>query len=165
MVHKVNCFSNESFLEWGYYVLRMELKALIDRHQNAMNTIYRNVNIILKEKIHSDITTDQFSTLQYIQKHQPCTSTEIAHGFGVGKSAVTAQITKLFDKGLIQRIRDEKDRRNVYLHVTDKGTSLVDYTENEVYGAIGQYLAHFDDQEVITFISSLEKLATLMNEE
>ncbi|MGY0693818.1 MarR family winged helix-turn-helix transcriptional regulator [Virgibacillus sp. FSP13] len=143
----------------------MKLRDLINRHQDAMNTIYRNVNIIIKEKIHSDITTDQFSTLQYIQNHEKCTSTEIAHSFGIGKSAVTAQINRLFDKGLIERVRDEKDRRNVYLHVTTKGAGLVDYTENEVYDAIGTHLAHFDDQEILTFIHSLEKLANAMDNE
>ncbi|WP_245835698.1 MarR family winged helix-turn-helix transcriptional regulator [Virgibacillus ndiopensis] len=145
--------------------MQIELKELINRYQDAMNRIYRNVNIIMKEKIHSDITTDQFSTLQYIQKHEQCTSTEIANEFGVGKSAVTAQVNRLHEKGLIERIRDGKDRRNVYLHVTDKGIELVNYTENEVYASIGKNLAHFDDEEIQTFIDSLEKLAHVMDNE
>lgn len=142
----------------------MELNQIINRYQEAMNSVYRNVNIILKEKIHSDITTDQFSTLQFIQKNNKCTSTEIATSFGVGKSAVTAQINRLFDKGLIERVRDEKDRRIVYLYVTEKGIELVNYTEKELYAAIGKYLAHFDEEEVKTFIYSLEELATIMED-
>lgn len=140
----------------------MELKELIERYQNAINTVYRSVNNILKEKIHSDITTDQFSTLQYIFKNEPCTSTQIAHTFGIGKSAVTAQINRLFNKDLIERIRDENDRRNVYLHVTNKGVDLVKLTEKELFNIIGAKLAHFEETEIISFIHSLEKLAKMM---
>lgn len=141
----------------------MDIYTLIDRYQTAMNTIYRGVNSILKEKIHSDITIDQFSTLQYIRNHEKCTSTEIAHAFGVGKSAVTAQINRLADKDFIERNRDQSDRRNVYLHVTPIGLELVNYTEKEVYGVIGDQLAHFDKDEITLFIQSIEKLANVMD--
>lgn len=140
----------------------MELKELISRYQDAINSIYRGVNIILKEKIHSDITTDQFSTLQYILNHETCTSTDISQAFGIGKSAVTAQVNRLYDKGLIERHRDEKDRRNVYLHVTPKGIELVQFTEKELYNVLGEYLANFDHEEIRSFINSLEKLASLI---
>lgn len=142
----------------------MDLKTLVDRYQIAMNTVYRRINNILKEKIHSDITTDQFSTLQYILNHKKCTSTEIANAFGIGKSAVTAQINRLFDKGLIERNRDEKDRRNVYLDVTAKGKELIHYTEKELFAVLGVHLAHFDNHEIQTFIHLLEKLALVMDE-
>ncbi|MEN1968573.1 SMC-Scp complex subunit ScpB [Lentibacillus sp. N15] len=143
----------------------MKLKELVERYQGAMNTIYRGVNGILKEKIHSDITSDQFSTLQYIQNHENCTSTEIAHAFGIGKSAVTAQINRLFDKQLIERKRDDKDRRNVYLYVTAKGMELVAFTEQELYSVLGKQLAHFDEEEIQRVIRSLEKLAQIMEKD
>src|SRR5699024_1954886 len=136
----------------------------IERYQNAMNTIYRCVNNILKEKIHSDITTDQFSTLQYIHNNEQCTSTQIAHAFGIGKSAVTAQINRLFARELIERTRDIKDRRNIYLHVTKRGMELVNYTEEKLYDVIGVQLSHFNDDEILSFIDSLEKLAKVMEE-
>ncbi|WP_430787929.1 MarR family winged helix-turn-helix transcriptional regulator [Virgibacillus flavescens] len=141
----------------------MDIYVLIKRYQTAMNTVYRSVNSILKEKIHSEITTDQFSTLQYIRNNENCTSTEIALEFGVGKSAVTAQINRLFDKELIERNRDASDRRNVYLTITPKGKHLVEYTEKELYAAIGDQLSHFNKEEITQFIQSLEKLAGMMD--
>lgn len=144
----------------GAYAL--ELKVLIDRYQDAMNTVSRSVNAMLKDKVHSDITTDQFSTLHYIHTHESSTSTEIAQAFGVGKSAVTAQINRLFDKGLIDRNRDEKDRRIVYLFVTKKGIELVNYTEDKLHKVLGAHLSHFEKDEIHTFIEALEKLAKIM---
>lgn len=143
----------------------MELRQLINRYQDATNSINRNINSMMKEKIHSDITMDQFATLQYIQKREESTSTDIAHAFGVGKSAVTAQINRLFEKDLIKRVRDNKDRRIIYLYVTNKGTELTKYTEEEIYTEIGNYLGHFDEKEITVFINSLEKLADIMERE
>lgn len=142
----------------------MKLKELIDRYQNAMNTIVREVNHILKEKVHSDITTDQFATLQYVHNNKQCTSSQISQAFGVGKSAVTAQINRLYDKHLIERIRDQEDRRIVYLNITEKGTELVNYTEKKLYEALGAKLSHFEEHEIISFVSALEKLAKLMTD-
>lgn len=141
----------------------MDIHLLIDRYQTAMNTVYRSVNNILKEKIHPAITTDQFSTLQYIRNNEKCTSTDIAYAFGIGKSAVTAQINRLYDKNLIERNRDQSDRRNIYLHVTPEGLKLVEYTEKNLYAVIGEQLSHFSKEEVSMFIQSLEKLANVMD--
>ncbi|WP_010650195.1 MarR family winged helix-turn-helix transcriptional regulator [Oceanobacillus massiliensis] len=140
----------------------MDLKSLVARYQNASNAIYRSLNVILKEKVHSDITTDQFSTLNQILKQEQCTSTDIASAFGIGKSAVTAQINRLHAKGLIKRKRDEADRRVIYLSVTDKGKEFVEYTQDKVYSYIGEHLSHFEEEEIIEFMRSLEKLANLM---
>ncbi|SES68180.1 DNA-binding transcriptional regulator, MarR family [Oceanobacillus limi] len=142
----------------------MNLKEMVDRHQTAMNSIYRRVNIILKEKIHSDITTDQFSTLNYIRKHDRCTSSDIAHEFGIGKSAVTAQINRLFDKELIERKRDDKDRRVVYLIVTEKGIEFVNFTEKALHEELEKYLKDFSQDEISMFINLLERLSNNMED-
>lgn len=129
-----------------------------------MNTIFRSINTVLKERIHSDLTTDQFTTLQFIRNNERCTSTQIAQAFGIGKSAVTAQINRLYDKALIKRVRDDQDRRNIYLFVTEKGVELVEYTEEKLYTYLGEKLTHFEMDEIRFFIQSLEKLATLLED-
>ena len=142
----------------------LDLKCLIKRYQDASNAVYRSINNVLKTKVHNDITTDQFSTLHFVLENGPCTSTEIANVFGIGKSAVTAQINRLFDKELIRRERDDNDRRVIYLTVTEKGKEFVDYTEKELHSFIGRHLSNFNQEEIQQFISSLEKLAELMEE-
>lgn len=152
-----------------YYIIRgcyyVELKDLVERYQSAITHVYRRVNIILKEKIQSDITTDLFTTLHFIYKRKKCTSTEIATEFGIGKSAVTAQINRLYEKGLIERDRDDDDRRVIYLYVSDKGIDFVENTEKELFQELGNYLGDFDEKEIYTFICSLEKLAEKMKVE
>jgi len=140
----------------------LELQQIIDRYQIAFNTIYRNVNTTIKEHVHDDITTDQFSILQHIYRQGASTSTEIANTFGVGKSAVTALVNRLYEKNLIIRERDQKDRRIVYLSLTEKGTELVKQTEVEIYRYISEKLSYFSESDVDAFLNALEKLASLM---
>lgn len=142
----------------------MELDQLIRRYQRSINTIYRSVNNVIKRYIHSDITVDQFSILQFIHQHDQCTSTQIAQSFGIGKSAVTASTNRLYDKNLIARHRDESDRRIVYLSLTDAGKKFVTQIEKEIYRIIGEKLRYFHLTEIEKFIHSLEKLASMMEE-
>ncbi len=140
----------------------MEFKELINRYQIAISTVYRKVNQIMKEKVHEDITTDQFATLQYIYQQEACTSTDIAHAFGVGKSAITNQVNRLHKKGLIIRNQDETDRRNIFLHVTADGKEIVEFTEKELTIALTPLLSQFKEEEIYSFIHSLERLANLL---
>jgi len=140
----------------------MDIGLIVDRYQTAISNINRSVNVIIKQTIHTEMNTEQFSTLQYIERHRNCTNTEIAQAFAVGKSTVTAQLTKLYEKDFIQRTRNERDRRTVYLSTTPKGAELVKSIESKLYEEIGQNLDMFDQQEVLSFLSSLEKLSLLM---
>ncbi|MDY0395923.1 MarR family winged helix-turn-helix transcriptional regulator [Virgibacillus halophilus] len=140
----------------------LELEELVNRYQIAMNTVYRGVNTLMKDKISTEITIDQFPTLQYIASHQDCTSTEIAAIFGIGKSAVTAQINRMFEKGFLTRTRDANDRRIVYLSTTKAGEQLVSQTERTLYQCLGPVLGNFTEQDIHHFLELLEKLAHLM---
>jgi len=143
---------------------QLELQQLFSRYQVAINSIYRGINNTLKNHVHTDITTDQFSILQYIHHQQSCTSTQIATTFGVGKSAVTALINRLDEKKLIERKRDPEDRRIIELSLTEMGEQLVKQTETELYRVIGEKLSHFDKAEIENYIYALERLASLMEE-
>ena len=65
-------------------------------------------------------------------------------------------------KGLIAKAPDKNDRRIVYLYVTEQGKQLVEYTEVEIQKELANYLSHFNDDEIYSFIQLLEKLASLM---
>lgn len=136
-----------------------ELNDLVDRYTATMNEVYRRISNIMTEKVHQELTTDQFSTLNYIYKNEPCTSSDIAHEFSIGKSAVTAQINRLYERGLLSRERDQNDRRNVYLHLTEIGKELMQEGTQKLYDVLGEILSEFNQDEIQTFILTLEKLA------
>ncbi|SDK48597.1 MarR family winged helix-turn-helix transcriptional regulator [Sediminibacillus albus] len=139
-----------------------ELNELIDIYTSAMNEVNRRVNILMNEQVHQELTSDQFATLRYVQKKQPCTSSDIAHEFAIGKSAVTAQINRMVERGLIDRQRDEEDRRIVYLSLTPTGEETMAEGTQRLYEVLGEILSEFSEQEIERFVQSLEKLVSIL---
>lgn len=116
---------------------------------------------MMKQHTHSDLTTDQFAILQYIHKQGKTTATDIATTFGVGKSAITAFVNRLMHKELITRRRNERDRRIIYLSLTEQGALAVKETEKAIHLFLIEKLEEFDIDDIDRFLQALEKLAHL----
>ncbi|MNI86612.1 hypothetical protein D3C73_1437190 [compost metagenome] len=83
----------------------------------------------------------------------------------MGKSSITALVNKLVDRDLVHRAGDERDRRVVYLTLTDHGRKAYRETEQEIQQLLEPYLIHFKPEDVYNFIESFEKLAALLTHE
>ncbi|WP_419875690.1 MarR family winged helix-turn-helix transcriptional regulator [Candidatus Pristimantibacillus sp. PTI5] len=141
---------------------RALLKDIIDRYEAANFLVNRRLNAMIRELMPDDLTVDQFSTLRYLRSREKCTSSELADIFCVGKSSITAIITRLFDKNLIERLPDEKDRRVIYLALTQEGKQVCDRMEDKIHVLLAKYIERFPEQEAMKFIETFEKLAQEM---
>ncbi|QED49264.1 MarR family winged helix-turn-helix transcriptional regulator [Cytobacillus dafuensis] len=140
------------------------IQELIDRYIELSFSVHRRGEALVKCQIGSDLTNDQHYTLRYISKAGSCTSTELAEEFDVQKSAITAIINRLWEKGLIQRTRDENDRRVVYLTLTDKGNELFYQAEERIHKLVESFISKFDQSEIKQFIETYEKLNQVLKE-
>lgn len=140
-------------------------KKLIDRYEAASFSVNKNLNAFIRDHISKDLTIDQYSTLRYINKNKECTSTELADVFCVGKSAISAIITRLVDKNYIKRVRDKNDRRVVYLSLTEDGEITFHLLDKEINKKIGYYLSSFSESEVDSFVLSYERLANMIRKD
>lgn len=140
-------------------------KQWIDRYIAAYFDVTKHLFADIREAIQEELTPEQFQILLFISESRRCNSTELADAFLVGKSSITAIITRLADRGLIDRTRDESDRRQVYLSLTSRGVSVLKEAEQKVQDMVSSYLVHFEEQEVEAFISTFEKLAYLIRRE
>lgn len=134
------------------------IKNLVDRYIAVSLSVEKKAGSLVKDQIGSDLTNDQHFTLRYINQVGSCTSSELAEVFDVQKSAITAIIQRLWEKGLIQRTRDEKDRRVVYLTLTDKGNELYLNAEERIHQLVESLITKFDPTEIKQFIETFEKL-------
>ncbi|MFD2444567.1 MarR family winged helix-turn-helix transcriptional regulator [Bacillus sp. CGMCC 1.16607] len=134
------------------------IKDLVDRYIAVSFSVEKKAGSLVKEQIGSDLTNDQHFTLRYMNQVGTCTSSELAEVFDVQKSAITAIIQRLWEKGLIQRTRDEKDRRVVYLTLTDKGNELYLKSEQRIHHLVESLITKFDQSEIKQFIETFEKL-------
>ncbi|CAM4346342.1 MarR family transcriptional regulator [Paenibacillus phoenicis] len=144
--------------------MNLETKQLIERYMAAFFEVSKRLNGQIRDMIQEDITMEQFQILKYISSRGRCTSTELADAFGVGKSSITAMITRMVDKGLLQRTRDQDDRRVVYLTMTEQGQRNYDIVQDQIISTVSKYLVHFEADEVEGFISAFERLARLVGE-
>jgi DNA-binding MarR family transcriptional regulator len=100
--------------------------------------------------------------LRYIHHAEKCTSSELAEAFDVNKSAITAIINRLVEKDLIDRERDETDRRVVYLTLSRSGADLFEKTEKRIHKLVESIITKFDTEEITGFIVTYEKLSEML---
>lgn len=139
-----------------------KLLQTIERYKTAMFTINRRMSALIRDLMPEDLTVDQYSILSSIQSQGRCTHSELAEIFCVGKSSITAIISRLFDKNLIRRIPDEKDRRVVYLALTEDGESVTRETDAKLESLLAGYLGHFTEEGIEQFMQTYEKLASVL---
>ncbi|MUT66586.1 MarR family transcriptional regulator [Paenibacillus sp. NEAU-GSW1] len=141
------------------------LQQIIQRYEKANFTVNRRLNAMIRDLMPEGLTVDQFGTIRYLRGAGVCTSSELADIFCVGKSSITAIISRLFDKQLIERIPDEKDRRVTLLRLTEEGERVSDLVEKEIEKMIACFMNHFSLEECMAFINTFEKLAEVMTEQ
>ncbi|MBI0577625.1 MarR family transcriptional regulator [Neobacillus cucumis] len=140
------------------------IQELVDRYITLSFSVNKKGESLVKEQISSDLTSDQHYMLRYINKAGTCTSSELAEVFEVKKSAITAIINRMWEKGLIQRTRDENDRRVVYLTLTEKGIDLFEQTEDRIYKLVESLITQFDETEIKQFLNTYEKINRILSE-
>ncbi|MDR7077627.1 DNA-binding MarR family transcriptional regulator [Neobacillus niacini] len=138
------------------------IQELINRYVSVSFEVNKKAASLIKCQIGEDLTIDQHYILGYIQRSSECTSTELAEAFEVNKSAITAIINRLVERGIIQRTRDENDRRVVYLTLTEKGKELHHKTQEKVHLLVESFITQFDEKEITNFINTYEKLALIL---
>lgn len=68
--------------------------------------------------------TSHGDILSNLLENEKLTMKELAERVRKDKSTITALVNKLVEQGYVQKIRDEKDSRIVFVMVTEKGKSI-----------------------------------------
>ncbi|MFJ7727632.1 MarR family winged helix-turn-helix transcriptional regulator [Neobacillus sp. NPDC097160] len=139
------------------------IQEVIDRYVTTSFQVHKKAESLIKGQIGDELTNDQHYILRYISQSRECTSTELADAFEVNKSAITAIINRMADRGLIQRTRDENDRRVVYLTLTEAGNTLYQNCQEKIRLLVESIITQFEESEIINFINTYEKLALILD--
>lgn len=89
----------------------------------------------------------------------PLKMSELAQILGLTAGAVTAASDKLIENGYVTRIRDEQDRRIVYLGITDQGRELMQQLRELGRAKMSEAFSHLDDDKLPTVIAIFEQAA------
>ena len=72
------------------------------------------------------LTTSQFGVLEALYHLGPMCQKEVAAKTLKSTGNIVTVIDNLEKRGLVERVRSEKDRRYITLHITEAGTELID---------------------------------------
>lgn len=119
--------------------------------------------------MHNRYTVDEITDTQYVVlralRKAPCNTSFLAHMLGVTLSAVTALINRLHKMGLVTRERQEQDRRQVWISITDKGLEVLENVEERRNLLFALYLSRVPEEEREQLLELLKGAVELFDRE
>ena len=129
---------------------------------DLFNTVLRQEEEAVQNASFDDISITEVHTLAAIGMGRPKTMTHVANILGIKVSTLTTAVGKLVKKGYVERLRDEKDRRIVKIHLTDKGALAVREHEDFHESMIRAAIAQIPQEDVPKFVSSIENISNFL---
>ncbi|MCG8436896.1 MAG: MarR family transcriptional regulator [Pseudomonadales bacterium] len=113
----------------------------------------------------SGLTSPQLLIMQAIAGKGEMTMGDLASEVSLSQATVTTILDRLEKRDLIERKRGETDKRRVYACLTQGGLDIIDQAPTPLQD---EFIARFDrleDWEQSLILSSLQRVAAMMNAE
>lgn len=129
----------------------------------------RRIDYIIRKKgraILSDynMTIPQFTALQILIHHENLTIGELSQRMALACSTITDLIDRMEKSELVERQRDEKDKRVVRINVLPKGYDILEKVLNERREFLKGKFTDFSTEEISSLNKGLEALYQAMDD-
>ncbi|MGO8686179.1 MAG: MarR family winged helix-turn-helix transcriptional regulator [Candidatus Dormibacteria bacterium] len=74
----------------------------------------------------SAVTPRMLACLRHLAASGPLTVGELARHLAIGRATATEVVDRLGAKGLVERMRDDRDQRRVFVWLTERGREQID---------------------------------------
>ena len=101
----------------------------------------------------------QFLVLQQLQALGETSQSELADALGIDRSNLATLVADLCDRDLVERTRDDADRRRYVLRLSRSGQTLLGRTEGAIASAEEDLLAPLDQEQREQLHALLRRLA------
>ena len=108
------------------------------------------------------ITSRQATLLWLVRSHPGLSLRQLAAEEGISAPALSGHVDRLEKAGLIERVRDEKDRRRVGLTLTEAGEGLLRRIRARRTTWLTDRLRGLDDEDVAAIEAAIAPLARLL---
>ncbi len=125
------------------------------------NRIKGNIRSIAEENY--DISVEQFHILRHIRRGLGSVS-ELAQVKQISRSAISQAVDLLVERGLICRLQNAQDRRNIPLELTEAGNSLLDTISEKNRAWMETRMSLLSAQELDTLSRAMEILDKTFSE-
>lgn len=109
-----------------------------------------------------NITSPQLVALLAIAELGPSTLKSIGRAIQLSPSTVVGIVDRLEEKGLVQRQRDTRDRRNVFVAVTVAGQLVLANAPSALPNGFGSALGALPENDRQALVITLEQFASLL---
>lgn len=140
------------------------LEAKIDRLQTASAITMKRLGPEALVEIKLGLTGPQYYILRFLAKKGKTMVSEIAAVMNVKPSAITVMIERMHRHAFVERLRDDHDRRVVFIEITEKGRDILQQMDLKRKQVLSRYLKQLGDEELDAFVQTFEKLATIVME-
>lgn len=124
----------------------------LHRKYNMMETkkhLYKDI---------TDLTIIEINTIEVIGYGEKVSMSHIANSLGVTFGTPTVTIDRLSEKGYVERIRDEGDRRQVFIKLSEKGLKVFEHVMSLRNELTKRVFGIFSPEERDAIISVIKKL-------
>lgn len=121
-------------------------------------------NKLLKYELNkeTDITPSHFRILITLDEMGSMTVSALAKLMGISKPNLTPLIQKLIDKQYLERIIDEKDRRYIYIKLTEVGKKFLREQKDFAIKNLEFRMANCDETDLEKLNTSLQSLKEVL---
>lgn len=127
----------------------------------------RYISHLIKQKgreilSNSTITPPQFIALQWLHEYGDMTIGDLSTKMYLAFSTTTDLVDRMEKNDLVQRVRDEQDRRVVRIHLLPEGERVIQEVISKRQQYLQEILVEFNAQELQDLLDNLQKLHELM---
>jgi DNA-binding MarR family transcriptional regulator len=109
------------------------------------------------------VTAPQLGALRELKTHVEVTPGRLAELMHISPQTVAGILSRLMQRGLIVRQRDERDRRSYIVRITDEGLRLADAAPSLLRDKFRAELASLAEWEQTQMLATLQRIATMMS--
>lgn len=139
----------------------------MNRHKEvliSLRKIIRAIDLHSKHlSKHSGLTSPQLLVLQALAEKGEMTMGEIARELSLSQATITTILDRLEKRDLLVRKRGDTDKRRVYAQLTDQGRTCLAQAPKPLQADFLERFANLKEWEQSLIVSSLERVACMMN--
>ena len=112
----------------------------------------------------AEITYSQWMLLGVLMKNGSMKVSDLSKRLGLSNSTVSGVVDRMEKQGFVRRVRDKKDRRKVFVEITDSFRKTAEENHISVEKRIEKILKNVSDEELDKVIEGLKILNRILEE-
>lgn len=109
------------------------------------------------------LTGPQLLVLKELSAKADLTPSELARKLSISQATITSMLDRLTQKGYIQRIRDQRDKRKVRIELQPKSLEVIELNPSLLQEDFIDEFKSLQNWEQTQILSSLQRIVELMN--